>query len=469
MVWNFVRISFLNSSFTQSLRFVMFVVLAAVFVGCATPTSMNRRIIHDSEGISLSEDEALEIIFSSNPIDSTMAISENSAFGDSTISLTLREVLDYAFENNPTFAEFAANRELARGELLEATAWHNPEFDSDLRYVTGDVDDVEYDLGLSQKIKLPSKRRSRKEAAEALELVAEREETSFKVLLRAEVTKAYRTVTYRKAKLGLEIENLKLAEEIVATVRKQVDAGSGRPIEVTRAKVEVLKTKKQIQIEQRLRHVAKKVLHSLCALSLPQNFKLTDSLSAQFKPANTKQVLAQAKARNPKFRRLLALQKQKELELKQEEVAWHPDFTPGVGFEKEADEDSYTISLGLEIPLWNKNQGGIAKAKAEIQQIDAQILRAKQDLIRDVEVALETYSGACEQIRAFEELRSASADALKTETFLYKQGEVGFITLLDARRIAQETESEYLAALYEAHLSKIVLEQTIGITGDGEY
>ena len=472
MVWKFI-----TNTLTQDCRFsinplpgnclwpIALFVLIGFFTGCATTTSITPRDSNDLEEVSLSDNEALEAIFSSTPTKSAIDISEHPETEAIIAPLTLDEVIAIAFENNPTFAEFAGNRELARSQVLEAMAWQNPEFDSGLRYVHGGSDDVEYELGLSQTFELPSKRRVRREAAEAMELVVEREEASFKVLLRAEVTKAYRTVAYREAKIALETQNMELAEEIVTIVERQVDAGSGRPVEVTRAKVEVLKTKKQIQIEQRLRHISRKLLNSLCGQGLPQKFELTNSLPAQFEPANTKQVLAQAQIRHPELRRLLALQQKKELELNREQVAWYPDFSPGVGFEQEDDADNYIFSFGLEIPLWNKNQGGIAKAKAELQQIDAKIQRINQDIIRDAEVALEAYAGALEQIRAFEELRSAAADTLKMETFLYEQGEVDFITLLDARRTVQETESEYLAALYDAHLSRTELEQIIGITG----
>ena len=477
MVWKSINITLskvcrcsLNLFFINWLRFIATLVFVVAFVGCTTTTSMTQSRSNDFEDNSLSEDEALEAIFSSTPTNSAIGIPENPVIGGSTDDpLTLHDVLNIAFNNNPTFAEFAANRELARSAVLEAVAWKNPEFHSNLRYITGDGDDIEYELGVSQRFELPSKRRARREAAAAIELVAEQEETSYKVILHAEVTKAYRTVTYRDAMITLELQNLELAKEIVAVVKKRINAGEARPIEATRARVEELKAKKQIQSAKRLRNISRKSLNALCGGTLPSNFNLLDSLPRQFELANADQVLAQAQVRHPELRRLVALKQQKALELNRERISWHPDLSPGVGFEKEADEDSYIVSMGLEIPLWNKNQGGIAKAKAELQQIEAQILKIKQDIVRDVDLALETYTNAIEQIRAFGELRSAAADALKTETFLYEQGEVDFITLLDARKTAQETESEFLAALYNAHLSRIELEQTIGISGDTKF
>ena len=467
MVRKFINMSLFGCQCLPKLLFTTWFKLTAIFVlavvlsGCAATTSVTRSDIDYLEDNPLSDDEVLETIFSP-----TLNVSKNSAARGTSNRLTLREVLNIAFENNPTLAEFTANRELALSAVLTANAWHNPKFDSDLRYVTGNGDDIEYELGLNQVFELPGKRRARQEAAEAVQLAVEQEETSFMVLLHAEVKKAYRSVIFRDAKINLEMQNLDLAKEIVAVVKKRVDAGEARPIELTRARVEELKARKQIQAARRLRNIARKVLNALCGGTLPPNFILLDPSPAQFKPASTEQVHTLAQSRHPKLKHLIALKRQKELELKREQVAWYPDFSPGVGFENEEDEDSYTISLGLELPLWNKNSGGIAKAKAELKRIGAQISRAKQDIVRDVDVVLETYEGALEQIHAFEELRSVAREALKTETFLYEQGEVDLLTLLDARRTTQETESEYLGALHDLHLSRIELEQTIGIIGD---
>ncbi len=380
-------------------------------------------------------------------------------------SFSLSDVLEIAFENNPTFAEFAANREFARSAVLEAIAWHNPELNTGLRYVSGNGNDVEYELGLNQPFELPVKRRTRRQAAEAIEEVTRREEGSFQVLLRAEVIKAHSTVVYRQETISLTTQNFELAGEIVKIVEGKVDAGSARPIDVTRAKVEMLKANKEIQSAQRLLNVARTVLNALTGRRLPSDFKLTDALPTLFEPIETEAIHVKAQAEHPELQRLHALKEQKRLELEREQVSWYPNFTPGIGFEQEEDAENYIISFGLEIPLWNKNKGGIARARAELSQIDAQIFRASQEVIRDVETATEGYSGALEQIHAFDELRSAAAEALKSETFLYDQGEVDFISLLDVRRTAQETESEYLAALYEARLFQIEIEQTIGLTG----
>jgi cobalt-zinc-cadmium efflux system outer membrane protein len=378
----------------------------------------------------------------------------------------LKAVLEVALRFNPSFVEFTAHRDRARAAVMEALAWRNPEVDAGLKYVSGNGDDVEYTFTVRQSLEAPIKRRTRREAAAAGEAVVEQEENSFKVILRAEVARAYWTVKYRDETIILANKNYALAEEIVAIVKKRVAAGSGRPIDITRAEVEMFKAKKQIQSEQRLLNMARTTLNAWCGRGLPNDFELVDDLPTHFTPIDADLILAQAQQHHPELQRLSALRKQKELELDRERVAWYPDFSPGIGFDRETDADRFVVSIGVDIPLWNKNKSGIARAQADLHQVEAHILQTNQTIIRDVEMVTEMHAGALEQLVAFEQFRVATAEALKTETFLYDQGEVDFISLLDVRRTAQDTESQYLATLYDAKLALLEIEKTIGKTGD---
>ena len=153
------------------------------------------------------------------------------------------------------------------------------------------------------------------------------------------------------------------------------------------------------------------------------------------------------------LRRLDAVLKQKELVIEREQKAWQPNVRLGV-------------PLGLEVPLRNRNQGGIAAAQAELQEVQAEQTRIQQEVERDVETGVQAYEGAREQRAAFEGgLRAAAAESLHIETTMYEEGEVDLLQLLDVRRTARQTEAEYLQALYDAQVARIELERAIGVGG----
>lgn len=361
-------------------------------------------------------------------------------------ALTLARVRQIALEKNPSFAEYAARRAAANAEVLQALAYPNP--------------DIEFDLGFLPSLFLPveppAKRHTRAAAAEAAGPVVDRSEDQFRAALAADVAKAYCTVLYSERAAALAREALHTEQEIEQVVGRRVDAGEAPEIDRIRAQVETLKASRTVQAQQRQNATARVILNTLCGRELPPDFTLADQLDQALAGADMEQARAIALAQHPALRRLDAVLKQKELAIQREQKAWQPDVRVGV-------------PLGLELPLRDRNKGGIAAAQAELQGVQAERARIRQEVQRDVETGVQTYEGAREQRAAFEGgLRASSAESLRIETTMYEEGEVDLLQLLDVRRTARQTEAEYLQALYDAQVARIELERAIGVGGLAE-
>ncbi len=360
--------------------------------------------------------------------------------------LTLAGVQGIARAQNPTFAEFAASRQAARAEVLQALAYPNPDIEADL----------DYTLGWFLPIEFPSKRRARRNAAEASGPVVEREEDEFRVTLAADAAKAYHTVLYYQRAVELAAEVVKTEHEIEQIVGRRIEAGEAPEIDRIKAQVETLKASRVAQAQQRHAASARAVLNALCGRALPPDFVLEDALDRPLAGLNIEQAQQIALAQHPVLRRLEAVLRQKELIVQRERKAWYPSIRIGV-------------PLGFEAPLLNRNKGGVAAAEADLQKTQAALARARQEIQRDIETAVQTYESAREQLAAFQGgLRAAAAESLRIETFLYQEGEVDFLQLLDARRTARQTEAEYLQVLFDTQIACIEIERAIGIGGEKE-
>ena len=361
-------------------------------------------------------------------------------------TLTLAQVRQIALEKNPSFAEYAAHRAAANAEVLQALAYPNPDFEIGPELLPN----------LFLPIEPPAKRQTRAAAAEAAKPVVERSEEQFRAALTADVAKAYWTVLHAERAVELAKEALRTEQEIEQVVGRRVDAGEVPEIDRIRAQVETLKASRTVQEQQRQNTSARVILNTLCGRSLPSGFVLADRLDQALGEANAEQARQIALAQHPVLRRLDAVLKQKELIIAREQKAWQPNLRLG-------------LPLGLEVPVRNRNQGGIAAAQAELQEAQAERARIQQEVERDVETGVQTYEGAREQRAAFEGgLRSAAAESLRIETTMYEEGEVDLLQLLDVRRTARQTEAEYLQALYDAQVARIELERAIGVGGLAE-
>jgi cobalt-zinc-cadmium efflux system outer membrane protein len=388
-----------------------------------------------------------------------------------TASLTLEQVLAIAREHNPTFAEFAANLERARAEILIAAAYPNPEVEFYVgRARTREAPTeraTEYEVGLMQTIEMPGKRRTRRVAAQAGVAVAEREREGFRATLRAEVAKAYYTVCHRMQAETLAAETAAIATDLETIVRRRFDGGETAEIDAIRARLEALKARRRIQDQRRQLAGARIALDNLCGGALPPGFVPTDPLPSDPKALESRSARDWAGFHHPELRRLDAEIARQEAIIARERTAWHPDLKPGVSAGRELDTEGYGVSLGVEIPLWNRNRGGIAAASAELNRLRAERERTRLEIDGELRMLLEEDANARERLAAFDAtLREGAAEALRIETLLYRQGEHDLLQLLDARRTAQETDVEYLHARYDAAVVRIELERTMGIEGE---
>lgn len=106
------------------------------------------------------------------------------------------------------------------------------------------------------------------------------------------------------------------------------------------------------------------------------------------------------------------------------------------------------IQVGIPLPLWNRNQGGIRQAQAEIVEAQRNADRVELNLKRRLAEAFQEYANA----RARAETYAATILPKAGETFAlvqrgYQQGEVGYLDLLTAQRTYSQTNLAYLDAL----------------------
>lgn len=109
-----------------------------------------------------------------------------------------------------------------------------------------------------------------------------------------------------------------------------------------------------------------------------------------------------------------------------------------------------SISVGVPLPLWNRNQGAVIQA-------DQQVVAAQRAL-EQVELALqnrlapvyERYANAHNQVETFRNrILPAAQESLDLMRRSYQAGEAGYINLLTAQRTFSEMNLNYLEALRE--------------------
>lgn len=115
------------------------------------------------------------------------------------------------------------------------------------------------------------------------------------------------------------------------------------------------------------------------------------------------------------------------------------------------DNSNYTIGglqAGVPLPLWNRNQGGIRQAQAEIAEARRNADRVELDLKRRLADAYRDYATARNQAETYSGgILPKAQQTLDLVQRGFQLGEVGYLDLLTAQRTYFQTNLAYLDSL----------------------
>lgn len=112
---------------------------------------------------------------------------------------------------------------------------------------------------------------------------------------------------------------------------------------------------------------------------------------------------------------------------------------------------NYTIAgvqAGIPLPLWNRNQGGIRQAQAEVGEARRNAERVELDLKRRLAEAFQAYASAHAQAETYATaILPKAQQTFELVQHGYRLGEIGYLDLLTAQRTYSQTNLAYLDAL----------------------
>ncbi len=143
-----------------------------------------------------------------------------------------------------------------------------------------------------------------------------------------------------------------------------------------------------------------------------------------------------------------------------------PDPTVSVGVRdfRETRDQAFMLGVSLPIPVWNQNQGNIAKALHEARRSE----HDRQAMMRDLVNALT---------RAAQEMQMAFGEAESLKTIIlpsaekafslsrqgYQAGKFPYLEVLDAQRTLFEARSQHNAALKNYHMRRAEVERLTAV------
>ncbi|MDP2382807.1 MAG: TolC family protein [Nitrospirota bacterium] len=245
-----------------------------------------------------------------------------------------------------------------------------------------------------------------------------------------------------------------------------------RPIPNERQKIrlELLLAKSEHQLIKHEREVENGLSDLRVLLALPPDFQLDLTTPLLYRPyhPDIETLRLQVGDRRPDVKAKRLLRAKRERELKLATALAYPDVTVGAGVMLQGptgpdNQQQWAAGLSVPLPLFNRNQGGIAQATIGVESGEAEYRRALNQALNELDLA---YHRLIQTRRLIETYNAGVLDRsltlLDRTKKAYETNEVNILELVDAFRTTSETKDDYLDALYGHQRAVLNLESAAG-------
>lgn len=170
----------------------------------------------------------------------------------------------------------------------------------------------------------------------------------------------------------------------------------------------------------------------------------------------------------PDIRAKRLTQSQRLADLKLAKAYRYPDVTIGAGYAVQGahgpdNPQMPILNFNVPLPIFNRNQGGIAQSEVAAQVADAELKKTIIQVESEVDVA---YRNLIQSRRLVEAYRAGVLeDARLTLTIVekaYERGGATILDLLDAARTSRGIQQNYIETLYNYQRTIFQLESAVG-------
>lgn len=311
------------------------------------------------------------------------------------------------------------------------------------------------------------KRERRIEQATLARSVAELQllETTRKLVL--DVETACADVLLAKLNLALARENLDAFNNVVAVNVERVRTGDLAQVELARSRLAALQFQNDVEQQTAKLAVARTRLEELLGRRTTGSIDVTGDLRRDAAVLDRDVLRTRALERRPDLRAARSDQARSVADLRLQLANGKIDYTVSGEYHRQEGGglvgNDYGIYFSAPLPIFNRNQGEIARARTQQQQLDAKIRALEADIAADLDRAFAEYASARSIVERIENnMLSEARDVRTTMEYSYRRGEASLVEFLDAVRAFNDTTRSYNEARADYARSLYTLDALSG-------
>jgi len=397
-----------------------------------------------------------------------------TAAAQSPTLISLDQAIDLALTHNHALK--ATRTLILQNQAQEITAnlRPNPTFGADSQFIPiftpqdFSVDNLDvsqqFDIGIGYVFERGHKRQRRLQAAQDQTAVTRAQVTDAERTLAFNVGQQFVSVLLAESTLQFATQDLQGFQQTVDIADAQYKAGDISEGDLLKIKLQLL----QFQTDVSAARLAKvQALAGLRALlgydAAPAGFDVTGDLAYVPLKSKVEDLQAMALRERPDLRaaELGVTAAQSQIRLAQANAK--VDVNGTYDFTHTAAQNSASIFVGFDLPIFNRNQGEIARTRYALTQAQEQQQAASDTVMTDVASAYEAVRSNDEVVQLYLSgyLKQAQ-DSRDISEYAYKAGSASLLDFLDAERSYRSTELAYRQALSSYMTALEQLKQAIG-------
>lgn len=379
--------------------------------------------------------------------------------GQNTTRITLDQAIDLALAHNHSLR--ATRTQILQNQAQEITAnlRPNPTLGVDTQFVpffspqdfSGDNlnNTQQFDIGVGYLFERGHKRQRRLQAAQDQTAVTRAQVADAERTLAFNVGQQFVSVLLAESTLQFALEDLRSFQQTVDISEAQLKAGYIGEGDYLKIKLQLLQFQTDVSSARLARVQALAGLREFLGYNaVPADYDVVGELEFQPLQGNLEDLQARALRERPDFRAaelgVTAAQSQIRLAKANAKV----DVNGTYDFTHVSGENTASIFANFELPIFNRNQGEIARTGHVLTQSQEQQQSVSDAVLSDVANAYEALRSNEEVVQLYTSgyLKQAQ-DSRDISEYAYKRGAASLLDYLDAERSYRSVQLAYRQAL----------------------
>jgi outer membrane protein, heavy metal efflux system len=396
------------------------------------------------------------------------------AQGQGPVRITLDEAIQKALQHNHSLLAQRTTIQQSQAEEVTANLRPNPVITADTNYLpifqpsqfSTDYlnNNAEFDVDFSYLIERGKKRQHRLQAARDQTAVTQSQVADDERTLTFQVAQQFVNAQLAESTLDLAQQDLKSFQDTVNISQDRFRAGDISEGDFLKIKLQLLQFQTDVSQAQLARTQSLSDLrHSLGFESVPPDYDVAGAFEYQPLKVNLEDLQLKALSNRPDLRAAQQGITAANSQLEEQRSIGKRDVTAEVGYSHTNATSSALILGSIEIPIFTRNQGEIARAQYGVTQAQEQQTYANEQVLTDVK---DAYEGLEENDQVTQLYQSGYLDAAQQgrdiSDYAYQRGALSLLDFLDAERSYRATELAYRQAIASYLLAIEQLREAVG-------